>query len=381
VLSSSSSSSSHLNQYRRMGSIFGSFSFLSAFLRPAIILVCGMLLFNLPTLVYKIGMFLRGILYFFFCNDKSWKKPQDPMIVMEPILEKEKTGEEQKLERKTIYLCRHGESTWNDTFNKGSHRSAAAFAIGFVPGLIKSLLFELYLILSGKLDSWFYDSPASHLGLDQVKDLSGFLKSSKARNDAIAEHVAILKASPESPPSKLLCSSLRRAVSTMAGGFKDRLSRRPQEKILIIPSLQEISRNPDTLSITPAHTPIQASWIDKTSNLCDFQSTFFHQVDMSLHAGNKPLNTNGLKRMREFCDFVFSPSVKEDHVIVGGHSIWFRAFFNAFLPYKEEHVGKKKKIVNCGIVALTLIKYTRPSGQPTYMIDPKSVEVVYGGFH
>ena len=77
---------------------------------------------------------------------------------------------------------------------------------------------------------------------------------------------------------------------------------RRQEKILIIPSLQEIryvtkidvtkgrwfhfcphnfpfpnqiSRNPDTLSITPAYTPIQASWIDKTAKVCDFQDIFF----------------------------------------------------------------------------------------------------------
>ncbi|NJN83033.1 MAG: sulfite exporter TauE/SafE family protein [Caldilineaceae bacterium] len=150
---------------------------------------------------------------------------------------------------------------------------------------------------------------------------------------------------------------------------------------LIVPALQEISRNPDTLSITPAHTQIQASWIDKTSRLTNFQSTYINQVDMSLHAGNKPLNTNGLKRMRDFCQFVFSPSCPEQYVVVGGHSIWFRSFFQTFLPYGDNHVGKKKKIVNCGVVAITLIKATRPSGQATYMIDPQSVEVIYGGFH
>jgi hypothetical protein len=232
-----------------------------------------------------------------------------------------------------------------------------------------------------KFYSWFYDSPASLLGLSQVQDLTKFFSTAKAPNDTIAHHIAVLKASPDAPPSKLVCSSLRRAVTTIAAGLKDRLSRRPQEKILIIPSLQEISRNPDTLSITPAHTPIQASWIDKTSKLCDFQSTYINQVDMSLHSGNKPLNTNGLQRMRAFCDFCFSPSVTEDYVIVGGHSIWFRSFFKTFLPYEVDHVGKKKKIVNCGVVAFTLIKVTRKSGHPTYMIDPNSVDVVYGGFH
>ena len=230
--------------------------------------------------------------------------------------------------------------------------------------------------------SWFYDSPTSTLGLNQVEDLSKFFQSTTDLNDTtVAEHVAVLMAKPDAPRSKLLSSSLRRAVSTVAGGFKDRLARRPQEKILIVPSLQEISRNPDTLSITPARTQIEASWIDETSKICDFQSTFTNQTDMSLHLGNKPVGTNGLKRMREFCNFVFSSSVKEQYVVVGGHSIWFRSFFKTFLPYKVDHVGKQKKIVNCGVVAFTLMKVVRKSGQSTYMIDPKTVDVVYGGFH
>lgn len=117
------------------------------FLRPVLILVCGMLLFNLPTLIYKVGMFVRGLIYLLMCNDKKWRKPQDPNNFFGPLLQK---GE--KIERKTIYFVRHSESTWNDTFNKGNHRSTTAFVIGFIPGLIKALLYELYLILSGKLD-------------------------------------------------------------------------------------------------------------------------------------------------------------------------------------------------------------------------------------
>lgn len=101
-------------------------------------------------------MFLRGLVYLVMCNDKSWKKTEDPNIVIGPLL---KSGE--KLERKTVYFVRHGESTWNDTFNKGSHRSAIVFAIGFVPGLVKAVLYELYLILSGKLDRSVNDTSIS----------------------------------------------------------------------------------------------------------------------------------------------------------------------------------------------------------------------------
>lgn len=216
-----------------------------------------MLLFNLPTLIYKIGMLVQGISYLVMCNDKSWKKPRDPKLIVGPILE---AGE--PTERKTIYFVRHGESTWNDTFNKGSHRSALAFAIGFIPGLLKAVLYETYIILSGKLDrwaifvatwlpftiqvilidaifSWFYDAPISKLGLGQIGQLAKFLKQAPV-NEAEASDIAILRADPGAPASKILCSSLRRAVSTVAFAFKDRLSRRPQEKILIIPPLQEI---------------------------------------------------------------------------------------------------------------------------------------------
>jgi hypothetical protein len=140
------------------------------------------------------------------------------------------------------------------------------------------------------------------------------------------------------------------------------------------------SRNPDTLSITPANATIQASWVDKTSKVCNFQEMFLNQVDMSLHSGNKPLNTNGLKRMLAFCDFVFSPSVKEEYVIAGGHSIWFRSFFQMFLPYGSTHVSKKKKMVNGGVIALELVKANTKTG-PKYMIDPDSIHIVYGGFH
>jgi hypothetical protein len=118
-------------------------------LRPVVILVSAMLLFNLPTLLYKVRMVIRGIVYFVLCWDKSWKKPQDPGAIFGPHL-----SQGLPVERKTVYFVRHGESTWNDTFNKGKHRSAAAFVIGFFPGLVKALLYELYLLLSGKLDRY-----------------------------------------------------------------------------------------------------------------------------------------------------------------------------------------------------------------------------------
>lgn len=119
-------------------------------LRPILILLCGMLLFNLPTVVYKIHLCVNGVLYFLFCWDKSFKQPSDPASVFGPLMNQNASV----IQHKTIYFVRHGESTWNDTFNKGSHRSVVRFILGFVPGLIKSLLYELYLLLSGKMDRY-----------------------------------------------------------------------------------------------------------------------------------------------------------------------------------------------------------------------------------
>jgi len=99
---------------------------------------------------------------------------------------------------------------------------------------------------------------------------------------------------------------------------------------------------------------------------------------MNLHLGNKPIDTNGYKRMKEFCHVMFK-DVDEEFVVVGGHSIWFRSFFKEFLPRDSDHVGKKKKVVNCGAVSFDLCK-TVDGGVERFMIDEDSVKVVYGGF-
>ena len=341
--------------------------------RPLLILVSGMLVFNLPTVLYKVRITIRGLVYFFLCWDKSWKKPQDPGAIFGSL------EDDEAVARKTIYFVRHGESCWNDTFNKGKHRSTLFFVLGFIPGLIKALLFELYLILSGKLDSWFYDSPISNLGISQAEELAQFLKGKSSTTQSEKDHLKILRADPGAPASKILCSNLRRAISTLACAFRERLRRRPDDKIQIIPSLQEISRNPDTLSITPPYTTMQASWVENTNKTCNFQKIISSHTDMSLHTGDKPLNTNGLKRMIAFCDFCFSSDVKEENIIVGGHSIWFRSFFKTFLPYAMPHACKTKKIVNAGVVAFDLLKVETKRG-PKYMVDTSTITVVHGGF-
>jgi len=355
-------------------------SILDFYRRPfGLALIC-FLLYNFSTVLLKTKLTLQGVAYFFFCNDKKWPKQPCPSTYFKDV-----NAKDEKIKRKTLIFVRHGESTWNDTFNKGAHRSKAKFVIGFIPGLVKSLSYEFYLLLAGKVDSWFYDSPLSYLGLDQVKELCAFLRQSPeavATNPDEKLMLEILRKDPKAPKSILVSSSLRRALSTVAASFQDRLARNPDESILIIPSLQEISRNPDTLSITPAQTKVAPSWIDESYTDCDFATIFGGQVDMHLHRGNKPIDTNGYKRMKEFCNVAFS-NIQEEYIIIGGHSIWFRSFFKEFLPRDSNHVGKSKKLVNCGAVALDLLKINDSddgNGVDRYMVDEKSIRVIYGGF-
>jgi hypothetical protein len=113
--------------------------------RPLGIVLIGLLFWNLPTVIYKTRLLLQAVLYMTCCFDKSFKKPADPGSIFGPHLSRGFP-----VDRKRVYLVRHGESTWNDTFNKGAHRSLSVFIIGFIPGLIKAAFFEVYLLFSGK---------------------------------------------------------------------------------------------------------------------------------------------------------------------------------------------------------------------------------------
>ena len=116
---------------------------LSPWPRAFILAILSILAWNLQVCIHKIKLAFQGILYLVFCNDKKWKKPEDPG----KIFESELAGGDSmnKVERKTIIFVRHGESTWNDTFNKGE-RSVVIFVLGWLPNLVKAVLYELYLL-------------------------------------------------------------------------------------------------------------------------------------------------------------------------------------------------------------------------------------------
>ena len=134
--------------------------------------------------------------------------------------------------------------------------------------------------------------------------------------------------------------------------------------------LQEISRNIDAMALAePYQLPDLRELQQRAWNSFAPQQVF----DTQLNEGNKTLDSNGGKRMLAFAEWVFTRP--ESTIIVGGgHSLWFREFFRAYLPPGVDHVSKVKKIRNCGVVALTLERGTHVNNgrDVVFRIDPES---------
>jgi hypothetical protein len=354
--------------------------------RPLLVVTLMCVLSNPKAAWRKLELFLNTVQYLALCNDKTWKAPKEDPATFFP----EDSATSDKVKQKTIIFIRHGESTWNDTFNKGD-RSTMTFVTNFVPNLVQAALTEWYFWASGQAnESWFYDAPLSEKGRGQALGVQKFLQSDiQYMTPKEAEFMRLLlglnsadsknggNGKKNAPPTaQLVSSNLRRAISTIAIGLSDRLEQNlPEDKIMILPHLQEISRNPDALSITPAHGKVVPAWTDPKS----LGVVYDKQIDTTKHTGNKPVNSNGYIRMQAFCKLVFD-DIEKDAVVAAGHSLWFRSFFRTYLPGTMEHVSKKKKLINGGVVGFTLQRITLESGEHRYLIDPKSLTTLHGGF-
>ena len=322
----------------------------------------------------KIKLMVTTLQFLLLSKDKKWKKTGD-----DPASFFKKDGGDDNddgVEKKTIIFVRHGESTWNDTFNKGD-RKMAKFLMGFIPGLLKSFATEWYFLVTNQAkESWFFDSPLSVKGQQQAEGIRKFLKDSNPEFCTPKEaHLIRLLKGEGGKTCQLTSSNLRRAISTLAIGLGDRLDKRHKDdKILVLQELQEASINPDALSIHPPKGPLYTSWMDSDR----VKEIYATQCDPSKNLGNKPLTSNGLMRMERFCGLVFD-EIDGEAVVATGHSYWFRAFFQTYLLSSFEHISKKKKLINGGIVGFTLMRKKSAHGYK-YMIDSSSMVVLYGGF-
>ena len=137
----------------------------------------------------------------------------------------------------------------------------------------------------------------------------------------------------------------------------------------MLSSLQEASRNVDCVCLARSNQ-VPALYQVPDSAAIEFRTEF--------NTGNKALFGCGMARLREFADFCMRPEL-EGHatVIAGGHSLWFRNFFQAYMPWESQHVAKVSKMVNCGAVGFTLSQ-AEVEGKVFFYIDPKSVTPLFG---
>lgn len=309
---------------------------------------------NLKNVLTKFQLYLEGIYFMVLSKDGKGLGPKynpDPDLV----LSKATTT-------KRIIFIRHGESDWNDVFNKG-------FGPSILVRITKALIREFLLMTT--MDSVFLDSPLNIDGIEQAKELSRFLETESEKGAFIPEIITGKKES-----SVVVSSNLRRAISTTTISLWPRIHRN-QEKILILSSLQEISRNIDTKALAATHAlPV----LDRIAHHCGHDDVFVPEkvYDASENHGNKTTAYYGIKRLKAFNDWAFLR--KESTIIVGGHSLWFKHFFQTFVPFHVNHPSKNQKLVNSGVVSFTLHRCEDEFGAPSYRIDPSTIETVYGGF-
>lgn len=272
---------------------------------------------------------------------------------------------------KTIVFLRHGESDWNDIFNKG-----------FGPSMLFRLLYGFFreTMMMISMDSVFLDSALNKDGFEQAKELNTFFekKPLATTSEAGKEIFHAIAGVNTDISSVIVSSNLRRSIATTTIALWSRLMR-TKEQVLILSSLQEISRNVDTKALAPR------AGLPDLSRIANYiegdPSTFVPEslFDPTGNSGNKTNFFNGVKRLNAFNEWVFKRD--EDMIIVGGHSLWFKNYFQMYVPHSSVHECKSKKIVNSGLVSFVLDRWEDADGKTLgYRVDPDHIHTVYGGF-
>lgn len=325
--------------------------------------------------LFKTNLFARSLAHMLLSREKSgWPKNRpDPAII---------AGLPAYASVKRVIFVRHGESTWNEIFNRG-------FNFRFPLRLFEGLMSELLLLFTK--NSYFVDSPLSDLGYDQAKELRRFLRDDVPDRRVVSDrHLADVAAldGRGDATSLIVASNLRRAVATTALAFWDRLAR-TGEKIYIHSALQEMARNVDTFALAGAGESVPLHGLE--SHVDDVAETPMGRmvvgesgsvVGLNAHfnRGNKAIARSGWNGLRGFASWAAAQDAEV--IIVGGHSLWFKEFFKAFLDDEaaKTATAARRKIVNCGVVGFTLQHTKHPTHGEMFRIEPDSIESIYGGF-
>jgi hypothetical protein len=241
-------------------------------------------------------------------------------------------------------------------------------------------------LMSFSMDSKFLDSPLNFEGISQALELRRFilsdvhpeLKADSSTDKKRRDLFDIMRGDGER--SVIVTSSLRRAISTTTLAFWPRIDK-SGEKIFVLSSLQEISRNIDTVALSKAKEVADLPFARLTPHCSPSTGSIFNPdavYDTSENFGNKTRSFYGGKRLTSFNEWVFQRD--EPVIIAGGHSLWFKNYFLTYMPHLVQHDAKSKKITNSGAVSFTISRAEDAEGAAQYRIDPNSIEVLYGGF-
>lgn len=332
-------------------------------------------LVTLKNMVNKSSTFFHGIVFMVLNKDKKGlgkKGNEDPKKFFAENVKNPVT--------KRFIFVRHGESDWNSIFNKG------------ISGIFKNLvpcLFKELRQWSDPSNSTFLDSPLNQEGIEQAHGLKEFLKSryntdpASLTNDKEKKRQEIIDIINGKTGSSIVCASnLRRAIATTTVGLWGRIEH-GKEKIWISSHLQEISPNVDTRALAGANQIADLPF-ERINEICKFADGKQESVgsnrelafDCSQNSGNKSNINPGKKRMQDFGDWAFDQR-KEDTIIIGGHSLWFRYFFDTYLPHDSTFFLRKDKIPNSAVYSLQIQCATGGDGRKTYLIDESSVMEIY----
>ncbi|EUD65791.1 hypothetical protein C922_03774 [Plasmodium inui San Antonio 1] len=184
-------------------------------------------------------------------------------------------------------------------------------------------------------------------------------------NRSVKDHIDILNNNAKYP-SAILCSNLRRAVSSCFIALYNRINKN-NEEIQVLNSLQEISRNPDCVSLFDFH--------DNKYISTDIEK-FVHKDVEKICKKNIRITRNFVSnKFFDTLSYIFNSDT--NIFIIFGHSLWFRLFFNYFL--KGPHKAKTHKLHNSGVVVFNMIKYYQ-GNEVHYEIEKYSVRILYKGF-
>lgn len=302
----------------------------------------------------KLYKYALALVHMTLSRDKKWKPPTDPAQLAQCS----------DIQSMRIIFIRHGESDWNLVFNKG-------FGPSFIVRLFSAMFREMLMFITR--DSIFMDSPLSAEGVEQAQAVNNFLEGPGATSDD--DMVQVLRG--ERGRSIVVSSNLRRCLETGAISLWGRLQRAAgQERIHVKSSMQEVTFNIDGLALSGANeVPVLAKAQKALGSAFVADAVY----DVSDNQGNKTLGSNGLRRIQAFNEWLFTRDPAEV-VILSGHSLWFRSYFQSFVPKSSNHIARTQKLQNCAVVSLTVSRGTLPSGGVVVAVDPASIRAVFGDF-